>query len=391
MLTDDVGRIVAVGADRDVPDPDGAQRVEYSDAVVLPGLINAHTHLELHAFRDDVPERDFAAWIAHMRRIREDASPEAYVAGVRAGLRETWRFGTTAVGDTGMSGATVRVMGEMGGRGIYYHELIDPDPTSATATLRRVAGEVERLVREAPPSVRVGISPHAPYTVSADLAAGAAEWARRDDLPVATHLAESNAEQRFLTEAAGPFADRWRERGLPPPTKFRSAVAWADAHGLLRPGFVAVHAVHSDADDVALLAERGAAVAVCPRSNAGHGHGTPPLAAMLDAGLTVGLGTDSAVSVGELDLLAEARAARALAGLSAERALRLATLDAARVLGLDRWIGSLEAGKWADLCVVRCGGEPLADGAVPGRLLDAGGCSIISTYVAGRRVYGTDS
>jgi 5-methylthioadenosine/S-adenosylhomocysteine deaminase len=287
-----------------------------------------------------------------------------------------------------VSGATVRVAGELGGRGLYYHELLGPDAASASATLEGTRGEVERLMREAPSGWRVGISPHAPYTVSAELAVGAARWARRAALPVATHLAESRAEQRFLTEAAGPFAERWRELGLPVPRGIRSAVYWAEVHGLLRPGFLAVHAVFADARDLHLLAERGAAVSVCPRSNERHGHGAPPLAAMLDAGLAVGLGTDSAASVGRLDVLAEARTARALARLSAEQALQLATLGGARALGLEQSIGSLEVGKWADFCVVR-GAAASADqaAAVLERLLGPAGCVIISTYVAGRRVY----
>jgi len=150
--------------------------------------------------------------------------------------------------------------------------------------------------------------------------------------------------------------------------------------------------VQVDAEDVACLARSGASVAHCPLSNRRHGHGNAPLRALLDAGLRVGLGTDSVVSVGRLELLAEARAARELAGLTGAEALELCTLAGARALGLESEIGSLAPGKWGDVAVVRVngaggGGEPTSPGAVYERILAGDRGDVMATYIGGREAY----
>jgi 5-methylthioadenosine/S-adenosylhomocysteine deaminase len=164
----------------------------------------------------------------------------------------------------------------------------------------------------------------------------------------------------------------------------RSPVAWLGEHGVLTERTLCIHVVQLDAADVARLAAAGVAVAHCPRSNRRHGHGAAPLARLLEAGVRVGVGTDSVVSLGPLDLLAEARAARELASLSWEEALRLATLDAARALGLEREVGSLAPRKWGDITVVRLEEDqrPLME-----QIVRSSSDRIMATYLGGRRVY----
>lgn len=385
LLIDATGRIAALGTDQEVPRPPHAQAVAYPEAAVLPGFVNVHTHLELSTLRGQVPERDFFEWIQHLRRLKEAMSWDQYLAAARAGVVEAWRHGTTTVADTGTSGATITALRESGGRGIYYHEVIAPDPGAAG---HAVAGLEAALVETgtAPGHVRVGVSPHAPYTVSPGLIERAARTARAARRPLAMHVAESHAEVAFVTEGTGPFAAQWRARGIPLPPRHRSPVAYLDGLGLLAPDFLAVHVVHADGDDLAALRRAGAAVAVCLRSNGRHGHGTPSLAALLGAGIRVGLGTDSAASVDTLDLLAEARAASDLAGLAPAAVLALLTLGGARALGLEREIGSLEVGKWADLCVI-AGAVRAGEDAAAAALLTAGPDDVAATYVAGRVVH----
>ncbi len=362
--------------------------MDYGDAVLLPGFVNVHTHLELHGFRGQLPETEFFTWIQLMRAIRESTPQETYDEGAPEGLRETWRCGTTTVADTGTSGATVRALAELGGRGVYYQEAIGPDPRQCDEGFEQLAGAVERLREEASDDVAVGVSPHAPYTVSPQLLERVIAYARSEQLPLASHLAESVAEAEFVSRGSGPFAESRHSRGIPMPPVARSPVEYAERAGLLGSDFLAIHMVRADAEDVAILAQSGGAVAVCPRSNLRHGHGNAPLKSLLDAGLRVGLGTDSVASVESLDLLAEARAARGLAGLAAEDAIRLLTIGGARALGMESDIGSLEVGKWADLVVLRLGrreGAVVSD--LAGRLLGAEPESIVSTYVGGRRVY----
>jgi 5-methylthioadenosine/S-adenosylhomocysteine deaminase len=163
-------------------------------------------------------------------------------------------------------------------------------------------------------------------------------------------------------------------------------VAWLEELGVLGPRTLCIHAVRASDGDLALLARRGAAIAHCPRSNARHGHGAAPLGAMLKRRIRVGLGTDSVASVGPLDLLAEARAARGLAPLDEAAALRLATLDGARALGLEQELGSLTRGKWGDLAVFRLPGS--VDAArLAHTLLTPGSSHPSATFLAGREVW----
>jgi 5-methylthioadenosine/S-adenosylhomocysteine deaminase len=387
LLVNQPGRIEAVGADAAVPRPSAAQAVEFADAVVLPGFVNAHTHLELHFLDGAAPEADFARWVRGMRRLRETTGGDTYRAAVRAGLEEVWSYGITTVADTGVSGLPAQLLAELGGRGIYYQEVFGPDPATADAAMAGLESALLPLRDRLPGSITLGVSPHAPYTVHPALLARVARWARERGFKLASHLAESRAEREFVSRRAGPFADQWRARGISLPPPARSPVAaWQDA-GVLGADFLAIHAVELDGDDVAALARAGAAVALCPRSNARHGHGAARAGALLAAGLRVGLGTDSRASVPSLDLVAEARAARVLAGCSAVDAARLLTLGGAEALGLEQEVGSLAAGKWADFCVLRLGAPPMDPTRLAEAVLAAQRSAVLATYVAGRRVH----
>jgi 5-methylthioadenosine/S-adenosylhomocysteine deaminase len=218
------------------------------------------------------------------------------------------------------------------------------------AGLRQRVADLRRFTSE---RVRLGVSPHAPYTVSAALYRAVAEFAVQEQLPIAVHLAESVAESELVTGGGGPFAKAWSLRGIPlPDSSGASPVAWLDAHGVLGPRTLAIHLVRAQAGDIASLRRSHTSVAHCPLSNRRHGHGVAPIRDFLDAGLRVGVGTDSVASVGRLDLLAEARAARALAGLSAAEALALVTSGGAEALGVHREVGSLQPGLWGDIAVV---------------------------------------
>jgi 5-methylthioadenosine/S-adenosylhomocysteine deaminase len=213
-----------------------------------------------------------------------------------------------------------------------------------------------------------------------------AEWARTEGLPMAVHVAESPAETQLLRDGMGPFADAWNARGIPLPVPAgRTPVQWLAEHDALGPRTLCIHAVQLEPADIVRLANSGAAVAHCPLSNRAHGHGAARLEALLTAGVPVGLGTDSVVSVGRLDLLAEARAA---AGLAPSRRpadlLELCTLGGARAIGLEAETGSLQIGKWGDCVVVRLE----KDSRTPEEQVLAGSPEhVLRTYVGGREVY----
>ena len=383
------GRIVAAGPEARVPRPGDVPAEDFGDALLLPGLINTHTHLELTGLDEGPPEPDFAAWIRRLRGRKADRPPEAFLVAARRGLADCWAAGVTTVADTGDSGSVIRALAEAGGSGVAYQEVFGPHPDQRDESLAGLRERVEQLGRYAGGRVGIGVSPHAPYTVSGPLYAAVAEWSRRAGLPLAVHLAESPAESALLASGAGAFADAWRARGIPLPSPLgRTPVEWLEDHDVLSDLTLCIHVVQVTPADVARLARAGAAVAHCPLSNRAHGHGDAPLAALLAAPLRVGLGTDSAVSVGALDLLAEARAARVLAGLDAPRALSLCTLEGAAALGLAGQTGSLRPGKWGDCTVVRPP-RALAAMSPEEQVLASGPRDVLATFVGGRDVYRT--
>jgi cytosine/adenosine deaminase-related metal-dependent hydrolase len=387
------GRIAAIGPEVVVPRPADAAAEDFGDALLLPGLINTHTHLELTGLDGGTPEPEFGTWIRRVREIKAARAPEAFLAAARRGLADCWAAGVTTVADTGDSGAVIEALAEAGGSGTAYQEVFGPHPDQRDASLRGLQEAVERLGRFAGGRVRIGVSPHAPYTVSGPLYAATAVWARAAALPIAVHLAESPAESALLASGTGAFADAWHHRGIPMPTPLgRSPVAWLEEQGVLSERTLCIHVVQAGPADIQRLGRVNAAVAHCPLSNRAHGHGAAPLAALLAAGLRVGLGTDSIMSVGTLDLLAEARAARALAGLDAAQALALCTRDAARALGLEREVGVLAPGRWGDCVVIRPSAAPGAarkDMSAEERALASGPRDVLATFVGGRDVHRT--
>jgi 5-methylthioadenosine/S-adenosylhomocysteine deaminase len=380
------GRIEAVGPDHLVPRPADAIEDRYDDGLLLPGLINTHTHLELTGLSGGPPGPDFTGWITGVRQAKAARAPDAFAEAARRGIRECWAAGVTTIGDTGDSGAVIEALAELGGSGVVYQEVFGPHPAQLDESLAGLRSAVDRLGRHAGDRIRLGVSPHAPYTVSGPLYGAVAAYAADQALPLAVHLAESRVESELLAHARGSFAEAWTRRGIPHPPGGHTPVEWLEAHGVLGERTLCIHLVQASAADLDILARHRAAVAHCPLSNRAHGHGDAPLAAMLARGLRVGVGTDSVLSVGTLDLLAEARVARSLAGLDAAEALALCTTGAAAALGWADEIGSLEPGRWGDCVILRSPPSRLAPeeralASVPG--------DVLATYLGGRAVYRT--
>src|SRR5213595_1073077 len=179
VLVDDRGTIAAVGPNAVVPTPPGARALEFPDAHLLPGLVNTHTHLELTHLIGKNTEREFAGWIRGLRVLKDATSPDEFSRSAEQGVRDAWAAGVTCVADTGSTGAPLAALARLGGRGIYYQEVFGPDPAKCAASLAELTASVERLRPVASDHVRLGISPHAPYTVSEPLYRATAELARR--------------------------------------------------------------------------------------------------------------------------------------------------------------------------------------------------------------------
>jgi cytosine/adenosine deaminase-related metal-dependent hydrolase len=387
LLTDDHGRIIAVGRDDTVPRGTVIRSERFAGAVLIPGLVNAHTHLELTGLEGRAEEPEFAEWIRTIIRLKAERTPSEFLAAAKKGLQQCFATGVTTVADTGDSGAPFEALLSMGGSGITYLEVFGPDPAVADAQLEAYRVRIADLKSRQTARVRIGVSPHAPYSVSGPLYARVARFARDEALPLAVHVAESTAESELLEQAGGPFARMWDNRGIPLPSlPGRTPLAWLEEHGVLGADTLCIHVVRAGREDISRLSRHGCSVAHCPRSNRRHLHGDAPLRGLLEANLRVGVGTDSAASVHPPDLLAEARAAAALGALSSEEALHLVMLGAARAIGLEEEVGSLEPGKWADCAAIRLPDSTRSDG-VTAAILSSGAADIAATMVGGCEVY----
>ncbi|HET8650848.1 MAG TPA: amidohydrolase family protein [Gemmatimonadales bacterium] len=387
VLLDEHGTIIAVGPADTVPLPPGVPDQDFPGGVLFPGLINTHTHLELTGFDTAEPDAPFADWIRGVRAFKNRRQPADFHAAACRGLAECHGSGVTTIADTGDSGSVIAALADLGGRGIYYQEVFGPHPDQWAESLLGLQERIAELSRFTSQQVRLGVSPHAPYSVSGPLYHATARWARETGWPMAVHIAESADESALLADATGRFAEQWARRGLPMPPPGRSPVEWLDENGVLGPATLCIHVVRAHAGDIARLAERGAAVAHCPLSNQRHGHGNAPLRALLDAGIRVGIGTDSVASVGRLDLLAEARAARELAGLTAAQTLAMLTTGGAAALGIADQVGELRPGLAGDCAVWELPNTESADAPVLLESWLAGAGKVVATWIGGREVY----
>ena len=381
-----------------------AEVEEFGEAVILPGFVNCHTHLELTAMRGllEPEEGDFFAWLRKLTVSRnERMGGEDLYASAAWGAVEAARAGVTCVGDASDSGATtMRALRDAGLRGVVFQEAFGVDERESARQFDRAREKIERLRGAETALVTLGLSPHSPYTVAPPLLEMLARYALDERLPLMMHAAESEAEQSLMLDASGPFAESYARRGLVFNSPRTTTVRHLARSGILDARPLLAHCVRVDGGDIGLLAEHGAGVAHCPKSNAKLGHGRAPLAAMLDAGVRVGLGSDSVASNNTCDMLEEARfavlasraAGEAAEGgrtLGAEDALRLMTRGGASALNLRHVTGALDEGLEADLVALRLDAAHLTPAYDPAAALvfSASGRDVLLTVVAGREVF----
>ena len=345
------GRIRDVGRRCDVVEPYKGQVIDLGEAVILPGFVNAHTHLEWSHVRGKIGAKVcFSDWlraiiIHRYRPYREKTRRRA----IETAIEEIVASGTVAIGEVTNSGMAVSAIIQRGLLAVIFVELL----AFSDDAVERVVKEGERLIEGLPESSDVvyALTPHAPYTVPQSLFR---VFAGRTG-PLSVHMAESPEEVEFLTRGSGPFEiligpvweKGWRTPGMTPGR-------YLDHLGLLRPGTIVVHAVCVDDKDIFLLQERRVSVCLCPRSNLRTGVGPPPVEKFIKAGVRIALGTDSLASNTDLDLRNEmVMLSQIVPTLPPSAILRMATLGGARALGLDHRIGSLERGKEARLIAIR--------------------------------------
>jgi aminodeoxyfutalosine deaminase len=336
----------------------GADPRHLGNVAILPGLINAHTHLELSWMRGRVPPAaTFVDWVRSMFAVRgrpDAGMSEQQVAAIPQAIKELQASGTVAVGDISNSLCAVAPMRAAGLDGVVFHELLgfkerDGALIDATRDLRAAAVAT---------GARVSLAPHAPYSTSLELFSAMRTAVNESACPImSVHLGESPEESEFLQHGTGPWRsmldaigvwrDDWAIPGCDP-------VTYLDRRGVIDARTLVVHGVQFSDAALARLREIGATLVTCPRSNQWVGVGDPPVARFYGSGVSIAVGTDSLASVGDLNLFAELAAMRRLApGVPASRILESATLNGARALGLDDELGSLAVGKQAKMISVR--------------------------------------
>lgn len=329
----------------------GAHRTDLGQVVLLPGLVNAHAHLELTGLKGLVPPgEDFPDWVAGLLRERGRRSGDVLCADAGEGLQRALATGTTTIGDIASSGATLAARSSRGPRLRLYREVLDAwDESRASAAIAALAPRLREGAR-----LWEGYSPHAPYTVSGKLMAALAKLCKKRPRPVAMHWAEMDAEIEWMQSGTGPFAP---VLGRSPK---RSGLALLEEAGLLGAETALIHGNLPARGEIARVAAAGASIVHCPGTHRFFDRDDFPLAQYRRAAVNVALGTDSLASNEDLDLLREAR----LLGirepdLSPDELLYMITGAGARALGLAGEVGHLEPGARADFITCKASNSDL--------------------------------
>jgi cytosine/adenosine deaminase-related metal-dependent hydrolase len=438
--------IIAVGPRTDIVSRFPDSRLEdFGEAAILPGFVNAHSHLELTVMRGflEQEENDFFAWLRKLTIARLAMTPEDLLVSATCGAIEAARAGVTCVGDASSAALqAIKALQATGLRGVVYQESFGPDPKLAEHNVAQMREQISELRDLENGLVRAGVSPHAPYSVSGPQLELISRLALDEQIPLMMHAAESQAEELLMLKGQGAFADGLRSRGIEWRAPEISTIQYLKRHGVLETKPLFAHCINVDDRDLDLIKESSAGIAHCPRSNAKLGHGRAPFADFIARGIKVGLGSDSVASNNNCDLLQEARFAtliarldrsslarlergssptpgpsagqpgwggtvregsgsdpvetmralpdgRATAPVSAEQALFTATLGGARAISIDNSVGSLAAGLQADLAVVSLDGahqQPLRDPA-DALVFASSGRDVLLTMVAGKEIY----
>jgi len=338
---------------------------DFGLAALMPGFVDLHTHLEYSAMRGLVDDLPYSRWKLQLMGLEQRFDRTDWRDSALLGALEALQSGITTVADITGSGASAGAVSVAGLRAFVFREVSTMEKPAIDGVMAEAIHDIDSWQSIDSDRLTVGIAPHAPYSCHPELFRRVADYANESGRPAAMHLAGSKEEYAFVKYGSSRLAVDFREEyeGHAPawlPTGV-SPVRYVLQWGLFDvPELLAVHLTQVDDADIEVLASKDVAVAYCPRCNAKLAMGLAPLTKFLNAGMRVGIGTDSPAASNSMDMFEEMRVGlllqRAVLGedtwLPARQFVKLATLDAARALRMDDRIGSLDAGKQADIIAV---------------------------------------
>lgn len=376
---------------------------DYGQATLLPGFVDAHTHLEGSVLRGIVHDVPYAQWVTAVREKNDRLNIYDWNDSAILGGLEALSAGVTTVADITTSGASVDAIQKLGLRGIIYRETGAMDKRRVNYAMKMADADIQKWMGQVDNDrITIGIAPMPIYSCHPSVFKRVSAYAD-GQMPVALHVAGSREEYNFIKYGSSAFSVHGMQerRGyveIPPwlptgATPINYVLNWGafDADNVL-----AVHCVYVDDDDVAKLREYDVGIAICPRTNAQLGMGVAPVNEYLKLGMRVGLGTDSPAATDSTDMLTEMRigllvqrAVNPENFLQARTMLEMATIGGARALRLDRKIGSLEIGKLADIIAVDISGShqtPTTD-PVSAMVNTSSGTDVMMSMVEGKILY----
>jgi aminodeoxyfutalosine deaminase len=385
VYVSDPGRISRIEPWQNTPRNPETVLMDWGSAVIVPGLINAHTHLELTGLHNQLTQfTSFTDWIKQLINKRRLWTQEDFYSSVKEGARLSLLSGTTTVGDITASRATHDALRGANLRRVIFDEILSLSPDTADTVMAQISpacrpensGQLQRQ----------GISPHAPYSVSADLFRRAAAAALAQDCCLAVHAAETLPEIRFLLNGYGEFREFLSSIGALPPDWQPPGLApipYLNSLGVLGPRCLLIHCNYLDQDSIARILNSRSSVVYCPRSHDFFGHRNHPIRQLLDSGINTALGTDSLASNSSLSMIDEMRFLfKQRKDLKAEEIFRAATLNGAAALGSGGTLGRLRRGYWADMTILEVPPE-LGPRQLLNQILEGAG-ECIGTIVQGR-------
>jgi 5-methylthioadenosine/S-adenosylhomocysteine deaminase len=375
---------------------------DFGLAALMPGFIDLHTHLEYTAMRGLVDDLPYSKWKLQVMQKEQHFATQDWDDSALLGALEALQSGITTVADITETGSSGHAANASGLRSVIYRQVATMDRKKIDDVMRRADDDIAAWRETADSSLMtVGIAPHAPYSCHPELFRRVADYAA-DGTMVAIHLAGSVEEYQFVKYGSSMLAvdvrdsydseaPLWLPTGVSP---VRYVLQW----GILDvPHILAVHCTQVDGDDIEILAEKSVSIAHCPRCETKLAMGVAPAEQFLRAGIRVGIGTDSPAASNSMDVFEEMRIGllvqRAMAGedrfISARQFVKMSTLDAARALGMEDSVGSLEVGKQADIVAVDLSKSHQIPTHYPYSALvhTANQDNVLATMVAGRILY----